>query len=1026
MIRLLVNFRSLCLVVLVFLALPTLGLAGILDVDQNSNEIDLAKYREPIAAERASINVQGPTDPTPATLKGQGPGPTYYWSLFSFHNTTDHDLDFSLVLTPQRFAGSGLLVVKSAGQSALGAVLTRSSTAAKFDVDGNVKSLDFHVVSKETLNIAVEGIDANLNATLMQKLNWQKTRNDFSFFRGLLLGIALIVVLGILACFAFRPHRATLAGWLFSLAAILFIVFDAGFAASLIDGFGVSPGFVRVVVESLMTASLAFCAIAFLAIDPKRSMLGMVLLAVPFLALANLAYGQVEPNLATAAARIGFVAVAVIGAVRSFWQRGKNNNLIDPTLVFWAPLFVWIVFAGLIAAVSNRTEVLSPFLEASLAAVLVALAVVLLRNMLTQGLVAKPFITDASRRSLALTSAGHILWEWQPAKASLGIGDELAGDLGYPEKPWGHHARQMFRDLVHPLDLPSYEKMAERTDFHAGDIVEMELRLKDVEGGYHWYGLQARALPGHNKSIDRCIGTLTDISKLKQAEERMSVDALEDVVTGLPNKALLLERLSRGTGKAGVLPMRIVVVDLDRFKIINDGLGQEQGDKILKIIGNRLHELVDDDETVARLSGGQFAILCSERIDRGDFSEFTKSLQETVSNPVKLGAQHIVLTASIGVSSASSSDHKAQDLIDQANVAMLEARGDGGGQAVVYHGDMKDDRARLMSLEIDLRRALAQNEIEVYFQPIVVLASLEIAGFEALARWRHPELGLLSPSEFIEIAESTGMIAEIGQFILANAARQLGIWQRVLMRGRPFFVSVNVSAVQLMAQDLPRQVKAILDRETLAHGSLKIEITETVIMRQPERAAKVLQQLQALGVGLACDDFGTGFSSLASLRDFPFDTLKIDRSFIAPQNFDERNGKIITSITTLARSLGMGVVAEGIETQEQIDRLAALGCELGQGYLLGAPETALAASERLALMKQLGTVPTPEPRRAEQASSLYVSMPSFSPTETDYADIFETQTPEELPSIFLVPAKDKRPKPIRKVVAKKTKPKKRR
>ena len=1015
MIRLLGNVRIILMALLVFLALPGFGLAGILDVDQNSNEVDLAKYREPIAAQRASINVQGPTDPALATLKAQGPGPTYYWSLFSFHNTTDQPLNFSLVLAPQRFAGSGLLPAKNAGQSALGAELTKGSTGVVLDVDGAVKSFSFSVASKETVNIAVESLDATLNATLMQRTAWQTSRSEIAFFQGLILGISLIVMLGILACYSFRPNRAILAGWAFSLVAFLFIVFDTGFGAGLWSG--LSAGMMRVIIESAMAGCLAFCAISFLAVDPRRSILGMALFAVPFLALANITYGLVEPNIATGLARCVFAGVAATGAMRSLWQRGKNPNLIDPTLMFWSPLFVWVVFAGLLAHLPSRAEMLSPFLEASLAAVLVALAVALLRYMLSQGLASKPFITDASRRSLALASGGHVLWDWQPATTVLNVGEELAQDLGYSYQP-------VFHDLVHPLDLQGYEKLAQRGDFHVGDIVEMELRLKDVDGSYRWYGLQARALPGPNKSIERCIGTLTDISKLKQAEERMSVDALEDVVTGLPNKALLVERLTRGAGKAGALPLRIVVVDLDRFKVINDGLGQDQGDKILKIIGHRLKELIDDDETVARLSGGQFALLCSERIDRGDYSDFAKVLQDGVSTPVKLGAQHIVLSASIGVSTPSSSDHKPQDLIDQANVAMLEARADGGGRAVVYHGEMVDDRARLLSLEIDLRRALAQNEIEVYFQPIVYLASLEIAGFEALARWRHPELGLLTPSEFIEIAETTGMIGEIGHFILAGAARQLGIWQRVMMRGRSFFVSVNVSAVQLMSQDLPRQVKAILDREALQPGTLKIEITETVIMRQPERAAKILQQLQALGVGLACDDFGTGFSSLASLRDFPFDTLKIDRSFIRPENFDQRNEKIITSITTLANSLGMGVVAEGIETQAQIDRLAELGCELGQGFLLGYPETALAASERLALMKQKGLSQNQPQGLQEEATSLYSFAAARPRPIEDFYDVFEKPTPEELPSIFLVPQKLKRAAPAKKV-AKKMKAKKR-
>jgi EAL domain-containing protein (putative c-di-GMP-specific phosphodiesterase class I) len=317
---------------------------------------------------------------------------------------------------------------------------------------------------------------------------------------------------------------------------------------------------------------------------------------------------------------------------------------------------------------------------------------------------------------------------------------------------------------------------------------------------------------------------------------------------------------------------------------------------------------------------------------------------------------------------------------------------------------------------------------------------LEVAGFEALARWRHPTQGLLPPLQFIELAEKAGLITEIGQIVLSMAARQLGIWQRVLRRDNFFFVAVNVSATQLMHKDFLKQVQDVINRETLSLGSLKIEITESVVMRQPQKMAKLLQQLRSIGVGLSCDDFGTGFSSLSSLRDFPFDTLKIDRSFIDPETYDDRSATIIATITDLAHRLNMVVVAEGIETQDQIDNLAMLGCDLGQGYLMGQPITATEVAAKLQVLprkiisdnelylQQLPDAPdivatvarSSDPR---QELPLRRNLPVFIGDTVEEGD----DVPELLPSIFAVgrmgeiPPKKKHPaakKPIKRAKTK--------
>ncbi len=1045
------------LFVLALLAAPACATAadGMIAVDDQVNALDLSTLRNPIVSQRKDISVQGPQEKAPVTLTATGPGPSYYWSLYSFQNTTGHPLVLVMTFKPSA----------SQAATALGAMLTRDNVKLVLNSQSGLQVARFQIAANDTANVAVESLEPDLKATLWQAKAfdaaadfWQKPLAAGSaamaaaggtflpFLHGIVEGMVSLVFAGTLALWAWRPHRATLAGWLFVVASLLFIESHGGLLGSQLGFAWLGSVFWQSTIESLMLGTLAGCGLAFLGLAPFRSVLGIGLVLVVTLAMANLVYGVVEPVLAGVQAKMGLAAMAVVGVVATYGARGRAKTVVDPQLLFWISLLAWVIVAGFIFVRTGGNAMLLAVVSAMLAGVLIVLALVLLRFVLAMGLAARPFITDASLRSLALSGGRHVMWDYQPETQHLNIGKELAAQLSLAPARWDSEGREKFREIIHPLDLASYDKMVEARDFRPGERLEMELRLKDADGAYHWHALKALAVPGPGNSLDRCIGTLTNISKLKEAEDRLSSDALQDAVTGLPNKALFVDRLERSIGALGAGSFRVVIVDLDRFKILNDGLGQDQGDKLLKITADRLFTLVEPDETVARLAGSQFAVQCTETDARGDFGDFLKTLEAAVAAPIKLGTQHVVLGASVGVSASSSGDYKANELLDQANVAMLEARAEGGGRASIYHGEMKDDRAKLISLESDLRRALAQNEIEIHYQPIVYLATLDVAGFEALARWRHPQLGLLTPIEFMDVAETAGMMPEIGHYILAGAARQLGIWQRVHMRRRAFFVSVNVSATQLMGNDFPRQVKQVLERESLEPGSLKIEITETVIMRQPERAANILRQLQGMGVGLACDDFGTGFSSLASLRDFPFDTLKIDRSFIAPDNFSERNGKIINSITALANSLHMAVVAEGIETQEQIDSLAALGCGLGQGYLIGVPETADQAGVRLVRLNAPHPVVPPASPVVTQTSalaqlgqsrvqpptvfrSLYEPAPRTLPFNLkEAAGIFDQDAAqaEELPSIFAV-TKPPRKKPTpQKVQVKKAAGKKKR
>ena len=1012
------------------LVMPARSASGILDVDGKTNGIDISDLREPITTDRTEISVQGPQENVKTKLLAKGPGPSYYWSLFSLNNVTDAPLDFVLAVDGQYFTGSGLLKTLPMGPNAVGAVLTKQAQVLPVFDAGLMQSIQIHVLPHDSTNVAVESLSAKISASLWQPAAFQTLQAGHAYFVGLAEGVMLLVVVALLGLFAYRAQRAFLAAAFFAAIALAFVELGTNVFLGRFIPFNAASDILRAWSESLMVLGLALCAATFISPQTLRGWWQRGMIVVAVLAVANMGYGLAEPLAATMLARWAFVALAFVAVIAALRTRNLNLDNVDPVGIFWFALLAWLVLTAALAWDQTQNALRAPQLAVLTAALLVALIIVMLRHLGALELnAALPFHVNSNLRSLALSAGKHIMWDWQPNNDTLEISGEFERNLDLPIEQKPANRVEQFYAALHPLDLTTYKKLAERFDFRAGECIQLELRLQHGDGSYHWYELQARAVQGPNNGVERCIGTLTNIGKLKTVEERLAYDALQDHVSGLPNKALFVDRVNRSLSNPAGPPLRVIIVDIDRFKTLNEGWGQDVGDRILKITADRLVGFLDDNETVARMTGGQFALACAESIDRGDFSDFTDQLHALLAAPIKHGSQQIVLASSVGVSMSGKIGVTAQDLLDQASVGMLEARSEGGGRSEFYHAELKDDRADQLSLESDLRRALSQNEIVVYYQPIVELATLDVVGFEALARWHHPKFGLLPPADFIEIAETAGMMPEIGQFMLAGAARQLGIWQRVHMRGKAFFVSVNASATQLSHADFPAKVQQILVRENLIAGSLKIEITETVVMRQPERSARLLQQLKAMGVGLACDDFGTGFSSLSSLRDFPFDTLKLDRSFIALEDFDERNGKIITSITTLAHSLGMTVIGEGIETQAQIDRLASLGCELGQGFLISAPETAESASARLTQMllgRHLNAPATmqiedPELEEHSPPSLFYQKAPREEPPPQAPAprSLLQPMYAEELPSIFAMPSqnvqqKQKRSKTKRK------------
>ena len=444
------------------------------------------------------------------------------------------------------------------------------------------------------------------------------------------------------------------------------------------------------------------------------------------------------------------------------------------------------------------------------------------------------------------------------------------------------------------------------------------------------------------------VACFRDITERTRAEEKLRHYALHDTLTNLPNRVEFMNQLRLAVERADgndYARFAVLFLDLDRFKIINDSLGHGIGDKLLVAIAEKLKSCVRPGDIVARLGGDEFTILLNRSGDTDEVARVASRLLAKIAEPCRIDNYEVFTTASIGIIVSSHGQRAPEDFLRDADAAMYRAKESGKARYEIFDREMHVRNMNLLQVETDLRHAVERNEFEVMYQPIVDLDTGRVQEFEALIRWRHPKHGLVMPKEFVEVAEETGLIIPIGQWILEESCRQTAEWQQ--RSPTPLSISVNLSAKQLLHPALTSQVRDVLERSRLGPGQLKLEVTESTIMEHSDSSLGVVSDLYALGVSLSTDDFGTGYSSLSYLHRFPFERLKIDRSFINSMDDDKKSGAIVKTILMLGENLNIEVVAEGIETEGQLEKLRSLGCKLGQGYYFSRPVDAAAAEEFL-------------------------------------------------------------------------------
>jgi diguanylate cyclase (GGDEF)-like protein len=508
---------------------------------------------------------------------------------------------------------------------------------------------------------------------------------------------------------------------------------------------------------------------------------------------------------------------------------------------------------------------------------------------------------------------------------------------------------------VHPDDRAGLTQALEGHLSGATQHFESEHRVQHRDGSYRWMLARGIAVRDPSGRATRVVGSQTDVTDRRQAEQRLQHDALHDALTGLPNRVLFLDRLDQSLrraqrrGRAGTESCGAVLfLDLDRFKLVNDSLGHHVGDRLLIAVARRLESALRPGDTVARLGGDEFTILLDDVCDAREATVIAERVQQTLQDPFHLDGRELVVAASIGIALADP-DAEPGDVMRDADVAMYRAKAEGKGRHAVFDARMHEIVMRRLDLETELRQAIENDQIEVAYQPLVQVATGRIVGYEALARWHGPDGTAIDPADFVPIAEETGLIVALGRRVLERACAEVADW-RTLPGGEGLVLGVNVSHRQLSEPNFPVELAAVLKMTGLDARALRLEVREHDLARDTEATRRTLAHvLETIGVRWQIDDFGTGASSLRLLHRFPGDAVKIFGPLVSGMGHDGGSFEIVKAIVELAHNLGLEVIAEGVETAGQLEHLRVLGCEFAQGFHVSAP---LAAPDARALLAQ--------------------------------------------------------------------------
>jgi len=859
-----------------------------------------------------------------------------HWAVFSLANTSDEQIDRLIVAPHYRMVNSGVIWPDLDTGRIL--AITPSEGFAldrQNDTEADVFFLTLDPGAVITL-IAEQTTEKLPKLYLWEPSAYKDTANSYTLYYGIVLGIAgllavFLTILFVVKGSAMFPATAGIA-W----GVLAYICVDFGFWNRVIGTEIANEPFWRASTEVFLATSLIIFVYAYLSLSRWNTKLSFAVIGWILGLIILMGVAFFEPEIAAGIARLSMALTVVLGVgllVYQSFNRFDRAVMLIPT---WILLIIWLTGAGMTATGRIENDVIQPALGGGLVLVVLLLCFTVMQHAFTGGAFAQGLVSDSERSALALTGAGDILWDWDVNRDRITADYKISNILKREFKLFNTSPLN-WQKLLHPNDRDRFASTLSAIIEHKRGRISQAFRMRDGDGHYQWFQLRARPMLDTVGEVSRCIGTLSDITDQKKSEERLLQDSVRDHLTGLENRELFVSRLETliklANQKDDIRPT-VFFIDIDGFNEINSKLGFAVGDTILLALARRLSRLLKNGDSMARLSGDQFAILLLSESEAKKIASFADAVRRTVKAPIDYSETDIVLSASIGLASWTPEHTLPEQLMRDAELAKDQAKRAGGDRTEPFRPSFRQSKDDSVILLDDLGRAIKLGQLQVFYQPIVTLSDRKINGFEALLRWNHPKLGQLMPADFVPIAERSGLIHELGLFALNTATKDFVKLNK--QASENLFISVNVSSRELLRNDIIMDISNALEESGLSPSLLRMELTESMVMENPEHSTQIMARIKSLGVGISLDDFGTGYSSLAYLLKVPFDSIKIDKSFVQARQQHERL-IVLRSIIALGHGLNQTIIAEGTEYESDATDLMQLGCEYAQGYLFGEP-----------------------------------------------------------------------------------------
>lgn len=947
------------------------------------------------------------------SAKTDGTNPN--WAVFALNNPTDQTV--TLWLMAQRYEMVGSQVIWPDLDAPRITNLTVSLGFKPESVENDYADIYRLVLEPgSTVTYIVELAGSSFpRLYLANPTVFAKKGLDITLFNGILLGIAGVLAIYLTAIFGANHNMIFPAAALVAWSVVGYLCVDFGFWHKLFQLGAADNAIYRAAMEAAIAASVVMFLYVFLQLRRWHTSLAVVFGVWVLLQLGLIGFSLIDARLASGLTRLSSIPIAVMGSLLMTVLALRGQERALSLLPTWMLFLVWLFGATVTILGQLSGDVIVPALDAGLVLIVALLSFTVTQYAFHGG--EHVYGEDAGElqmRAVALEASGASVWEWNIRRDDIFVGPDVDASLGHAAGTLRGNADDWLQHL-HASDRERMKLILAGIRDKQGGEMATEFRLRRADGSYLHFELRAQTVATRQSRSLRCVGLLRDVTAQKRAHERLLHNAIHDSLTGLPNRELFLDRVHCGIARAhedGSKPT-VLHIDIDTFQSLSRNADFAVSDSMLLTISRRLARHLGPQDTLARIGSEQFGVLLSAETEPRHIAMLAERVRRSLRAPMKIAGRDVVLTGSIGISVYDGQQATPAELLREAETAMYRAKRSGADRIELYKPEMRGERSEREVIESDLKQAIEKRQIRVLYQPIMRLGDEQLAGFAAQVRWQHPKLGALSTAEFLPIAEETGQISELSGYVMERAVRQVARWHRTLPRSEdPLFVGINVSSRHLFKQELVQDLRLIIGRESVPRGCLRLEVTESLVMENPEQAIEILDWLKGLGAGIALDEFGVGYSSLSYLHRLAVDTIKIDRSLISHGSDNKSGAVVLRAALAMARELGKDVVAVGIEREEDVAYVRALGCDYAQGFFFGEPMTerevmsllnALAKSNKRELKREK-KIKKPEPELAGPQPEL--APPDAEPDVLREAD-------ELPPAPYVPPVQPQQPAPVK-------------